>query len=382
MMNKKEIAEIKKNFTTDSGFFTMGKVLSALIDPEKNIVYQQTTLSHLMPSEELELIMDNLRKTLSGTLGKNLREYAFPKEQYEEDGTQKYLYSVLSSKLADDEQNTAFLKRIADNVEYVSSFAVFAAHCTYSVFKKNRNDELDEDNSFDYSFIITALCPVELRQDGLIVNDETKTIEKATGFDHIINPPTDGFLFPVFSERAPDVNSVMYYTKKPKDPNVSVVEDLLGCEFFMTANSEKEVFQAILSKTLGDDLDYSLITGVNEKLTEFVNSSTNETEPAQVDSAKLSSVLWECGVTQDKLEHLPQVFENATEGKTLTAVNLIDRKTTVETEGITVNIGKDCVDKVQTSEIGGRKCLVIALDESVSVNGLPANVKPISGDNP
>ena len=39
-MNKKEVAEIKKNFSSDCGFFTMGKVLSALIDPEKNIVYQ------------------------------------------------------------------------------------------------------------------------------------------------------------------------------------------------------------------------------------------------------------------------------------------------------------------------------------------------------
>ena len=393
-MNKKEIAEIKKNFSTESGFFTMGKVLSALIDPEKNIVYQHTALSHLMPSEELELIMEALKKTLSGTLGKNLREYPFPKEQYEEDGTQRYMHSVLTSRFEDDEQNTEFLRRIADNIEYISSFAVFAAHCTYSVMKKNKNDDDMDEADTDYNFIITAICPVELRMDGLIVTEDTEDAEgesegeekgekkqricKATEFDRVIQPPTDGFLFPVFSERAPDVNAVLYYTKKPKDPNISVVEDFLGCEFSFTANTEKEMFQTILSKALGEDLDYSLITGVNEKLTEFVNSSTNDTEPAQVDSAKLSSVLWECGVTQDKLEHIPQVFDNATEGKSLTAANLIDRKTTVETEGITVNIGKDCVDKVQTSEIGGRRCLVIALDESVSVNGLPANVKPIS----
>ena len=374
-MNKKEIAEIKKNFTPDSSFFTMGKVLTALIDPEKNIVYQETALSHLLASEELELIMENLKKTLSGTLGKNLREYAFPKEQAtDEDSPQKFLYSLLGSKLADDEMNTAFLKRLAEKMEYVSSFAVFAAHCTYSVLKKNKNDDLEEEADLDYNFIITAICPVELRTDGLIVNDESKKIEKKAHSDRIVQLPSDGFLFPVFSERAPDVNSVMYYTKKPKDPNVSVVEDFLGCEFVFTANTEKEVFQNILSKTIGEKLDYELITSVNEKLTEYVDSYTNETEPAQVDSTKLSSVLWECGVEQDVLEHLPQVFENATEGKPLTAANLIDRKTTVETEGITVNIGKDSVDKVKISEIGGRKCLVIAFDESVSVNGLPANV--------
>jgi hypothetical protein len=166
----------------------------------------------------------------------------------------------------------------------------------------------------------------------------------------------------------------MYYTKTFKKPNISMVEDFLGCEFVMTANSEKETFQKILSNVVGDELDYDLITTVNDKICEYVDSYTNETEPAQVDANKLSSILWDSGVSQEKLEVIPKVFESATENKPLTAVNLIDRKTVVEVEGITVNIGKDSVDKVKTQEIGGRKCLVIALDDDVSVNGLPANV--------
>ncbi|MBO5560476.1 MAG: DUF4317 domain-containing protein [Ruminococcus sp.] len=374
-MNKKEIAEIKKNFSDDSGFFTVGKVLSAFIDAEKNIVYKDTVLYNLMNSEEAELIMEILRKTLSGTLGKNLKEYAFPKEQYDDGGSQKFMYDLLCSKLADDEVNEKFLKRIAENVEYISTFAVFSAHCTYSVLKKNKNDDLEDDDAeLDYNFVITAICPVDLRFDGLIYSDENCKIEKKTTCDRIVGMPTDGFLYPVFSERAPDVNSVMYYSKNFKKPNTTVVENFLGCEFVMTAPSEKQTFQKILSNVVGEELDYELITNVNEKLTEYVDSYTHETEPAQVDAGKLNSILWECGVSQDKLEHVSKVFENATDNKPLTAANLIDRKTVVEVEGITVNIGKDSVDKVQTQEIGGRKCLVIALDDNVSVNGLPANV--------
>ena len=374
-MNKKEIAEIKKNFSDDSGFFTVGKVLSAFIDAEKNIVYKDTVLYNLMNSEEAELIMEILRKTLSGTLGKNLKEYAFPKEQYDDGGSQKFMYDLLCSKLADDEVNEKFLKRIAENVEYISTFAVFSAYCTFSVLKKNKNDDLEDDDAeLDYNFVITAICPVDLRFDGLIYSDENCKIEKKTTCDRIVGMPTDGFLYPVFSERAPDVNSVMYYSKNFKKPNTTVVENFLGCEFVMTAPSEKQTFQKILSNVVGEELDYELITNVNEKLTEYVDSYTHETEPAQVDAGKLNSILWECGVSQDKLEHVSKVFENATDNKPLTAANLIDRKTVVEVEGITVNIGKDSVDKVQTQEIGGRKCLVIALDDNVSVNGLPANV--------
>ena len=372
-MNKKEIAEIKKNFSDDSGFFTVGKVLSAFIDSEKNIKYKENRLYNLLPSDEAELIMEILKKTLSGTLGKNLREYPFPKDSYDEGGAQHHLYEMLGSKLTDDELNEAFLRRIADDVEYVSTFAVFAAHCTYSVLKKNKMGDMEDDTSLDYNFIITAICPVELRIDGLIYNDEDSRIEKKATSDRIIGMPTDGFLYPVFSDRAPDVNSVLCYTKNFKKPNVSVVENYLGCEFVMTAPSEKQTFQKILSNVVGDELDYSLITEVNDKLCEFVDSYTHETEPAKVDANKLSSILWESGVSQDKLQLVPKVFETATENKPLTAANLIDRKTVVEVEGITVNIGKDSVDKVQTQEIGGRKCLVIALDENVSVNGLPTN---------
>ncbi len=373
-MNKKEIAEIKKNFTTDSGFFSVGKVLSAFIDAEKKIVYKDVSLYNLLPSDEAELIMENLKKTLSGTLGKNLREYAFPKEEYDEGGSQEFLHRLLVSKLSDDELCDAFLERIAQKMEYISTYAVFAAQCTYSVLKKNRNDDFEDDSEMDYSFIIAAICPVELRIDGLVFSDDGKIEKKATS-DRIVGVPSDGFLYPVFSDRAPDVNSVMYYTKTYKKPNVSFVEDFLRCEFVMTANSERETFHKILSNVVGDELDLETITSVNDKLCDYVDSYSNETEPARVDAKKLSSILWESGVSQEKLEYLPNVYENATENKPLTATNLIDRKTVVEVEGITVNIGKDSADKVQMQTLGGKKCLVITLDENVSVNGLPANVQ-------
>ena len=37
-MNKKETAEIKKNFSDKSGFFIMEKVLTAFVDNEKNVL--------------------------------------------------------------------------------------------------------------------------------------------------------------------------------------------------------------------------------------------------------------------------------------------------------------------------------------------------------
>ena len=65
-----------------------------------------------------------------------------------------------------------------------------------------------------------------------------------------------------FTGRGPDVNHVLYYTRKPKEVNVSLVEQVLGCKFTYTAQQEKEQFQEMLQDILGEELNYNTITAV------------------------------------------------------------------------------------------------------------------------
>lgn len=380
-MNKKEINEIKKNFSDDSGFFTVNHVVTAFVDAEKNIKCKTNQLYTTIEQDESELIMINLKKTLSGTIGKNLLEYAFPKDAYLEGGSQPFLYKVLQSRFTDDEITDEFLNRIVEKMEYVSTYTIFAAHCTYSVANKTKMGELDMDDDFDneYNFIVTAICPVELRIDGLVYNEEDNAIAKKITADRIVELPTDGFVYPLFSDRAADVNGVLYYTKKPKNPNISIIEELLGCEFSMDCASEKEAFQTILNDAIGEDLDYEVITKVNDCIQKIVDENAHETEIPTIDSNKLSNILWESGISQDKLEDLPKVFEHVAGEKPLTAVNLVDKKTVVTASGITVNIGKDSVDKVSTQVVNGKRCLIIALDEpELTINGIDTKISDIN----
>ncbi|MBR6044770.1 MAG: DUF4317 domain-containing protein [Ruminococcus sp.] len=377
-MNKKEISEIKKNFSETCGFFTIGQVVSAFVDSEKNIKFRSNDLFAALPQDESELIMAILKKTLSGSYGRNLKEYAFPKDAYLEGGMQPFLYELVKSRLCDEDKVTSFLSAIVEKVAYVSTYTIFSAYCTYSVLKKTKNDEFTDDaeSDTDYNFIVTAICPVDLRYDGLIFSDETNSIVKKTTADRIIGMPSDGFLFPIFSDRQPDINGVLVYTKNANKPNTSVVDELLGCEFVLSYKNEKETFRNILGNVVGDELDYDLITTVNDKISELVDRSAHETEPATVGRQELSNILWEAGISQEKLEHIPKVFETVMGDKPFTAVNLVERKTVLTAPSITVNIGKDAQDKVRCENIDGRRCLVIALDDpEVSVNGMPANIK-------
>ena len=374
-MNKKELNELKKNFSDDCGYFTINNVVSAFVDSEKNIKYKSVDLYSTLSQDESEQIMLNLKKVLSGQLGKNLNEFAFPQSSYAEGGAQKLLYDNMMAKFKDEALIDAFLQRITEKVAYVSTYAIFSAHCTYSVFAKNKNDELTEESEMNYNFLITAISPVNTRFDGLIYDDESNSIIKKATADKIVELPTDGFLFPVFSDRMPDVNAVMVYSKNAKKPNASVVQDMLDCEFQFSSEGEKTVFKALINNVVGEELDYEIVTKVNEKIQDFAAQNANDTEIPKIDERRLNTILWEAGVSQENLEKLPQAYEKAMEKKPFTAYNLIEKKTTITMPSVTVNVKKEAVDKVRTQMVDGKRCIVIALDDAaVEINGIPANI--------
>ena len=377
-MNKKEINEIKKNLDKDSGFFTINHVVTACVDAEKKIKCMTNQMNNLIAEDESELIVAYLKKILSGSIGKNLLEYHFPNDAYLEGGAQLFMNEVLRSKLTDEELVQKYIDRIIEKMEYLSTYTIFTAHCTYAVKNKNKNldDDIGGDSDTNYNFIITAICPVNLRIDGLIYDEQANSIAKKETADRIVDPPTDGFLFPLFSDRQSDINGVLYYTKNAKKPNSSIVEELLGCEYSMSGVSEKATFHAIMNNVCGDELDLKVINTVNSKIQDIIDRNAHETEIPTVNSKDISNILWESGISQQKLEHLPKVYETALGEKELTCANLVDKKTVLTVPGVTVNISKDGMERVRTQTVGGRKCLVIELDEdNMSVNGLETTLE-------
>jgi hypothetical protein len=377
-MNKKELNEIKKNFSDDCGFFTINSFLFAFVDPEKKIKYKENKPYSIIPDDEREVVTDTLKKVLTGTIGKHLVEYEFPNEAYEEGKAQKVLYDIVSAKMKDEELTDAFLNRIVENIDYAASFTILAAHCTYSIKKKNKNDDDDIDNmSEEYNFIVTAICPANTNDVGLFYDEETGAILKKNNTEMIISKiPTDGFLYPVFSDRSPDVNHVMYFSKKADKPNISIIENVLDCVFVMSAENEKARFQQVLNTVVSDELNYHVITSVNEKLREVVDLSKNETEPAKINDKQLRHILSDAGVSSDKLEALEPAYKTLVGEVGLTASNITDSRTVVVTPDVTINIKKDAASRLRTSSIEGRNCLIIDLDDpNIVVNGLPAVLK-------
>lgn len=375
-MNKKETSEIKKNFTDKSGFFIMERVLTAFIDAEKNLRYHQVNSCLTMPVAEHDVYDDTLKKVLNTNVGKSFVEYEFPNEAYDEGKPQYILYSLLKSELKDETVCEDFLNHIANNIAYEGPFAVVTAYCCYTIRKKDKNDEFADGEDEVYRYLLTAICPVNTTTDGFVFDSFNNEITKKVNTELIISKaPSDGFLYPVFSNRSTDINHVMYYTKSAGKPNISIIEDILGCTFVMSAENEKENFRSILKSVVGDDLDYTLINTVNEKLREVAEENKDDTDKTVIDNTHLKNILSEIGVPQERVQMVEPVYEQVCGTAPLTVSNLVENKTVLSSPGITVNIKSSAADKVRTSVIDGRRCLLIDIDDpTIEINGLPVTL--------
>jgi hypothetical protein len=168
----------------------------------------------------------------------------------------------------------------------------------------------------------------------------------------------------------------MYYTKNAKKPNVSIVEEVLGCHFTLSAQEEKETFRAVLDKAVGDELNLQVIAGINEKIQDYAKTFKDEPDPPVVSDIMVRDILLDSGVTEERAEAAQQLYRETADGNYFTASNLTDTKTTLTSSGVTVNISGDATDKVTTRMIDGRKFLMISLDDpEVIVNGFQMKIQ-------
>ena len=105
-MNKKEIAEIKKQFTPANCAIT--RICGCYVDGEKNKKTKLKEAFLSLSEEEAFKYFEIFRKTLSGTLGKNLINMEFPLELEKESGAQEFLLRLRGSKLQEEELGDEF----------------------------------------------------------------------------------------------------------------------------------------------------------------------------------------------------------------------------------------------------------------------------------
>lgn len=377
-MINSEILEIRKQFKHDNCAIT--KFSGCYVNGEKEIrtSFIDTFLGR--PEEETFKYFEIFKKTLSGTIGKNLLNMEFPTEMEFEGGTQEFLYRLRESELKDEALVNEFYEKVIQTYDYPGNYLILLTYAAYDVPGKT-NDRILMDDASDevYRYILCSICPVKLSKPGLSYHEELNEIHRRIQ-DWVVSTPENGFLFPAFNDRSTDIHSILYFSKNPDVLQEDFVDQVLGCKVPMSAGGQKETFQTLIQETLGEECEYEVVRSIHEKIHEIIEEHKEKeiAEPLTIDKAEVKHIFAQAGVEDEKIEELDRNYEKiAGDDVSFLAANIVNTRTfEVKTPDVVIKVNPERSDLIETKLVDGRRCLVIEITEQVEVNGLLVKTTP------
>ena len=369
-MNKKEVLEIRKQFTPER--CAINRIAGCYVDGDKNIRLMMKEPFGGIPEEESLKYMEIFKKTLSGKIGKTLLNMEFPIEAEKSGGPQDILLHLRDSGLRDDDLLEEFFGSAIEHYNYGENFYIILIHASYDVpGKSTDNTEMFDASEDVYDFVLCSICPVQLSKSGLSYDTNKNLISERTR-DWVVDMPLHGLLFPAFNDRGADIHGMLYYTKKENDIQPDFIDSVFGCKVPQTQKTQKEVFNVLTADVLGEDVNFGTVREIHEKLEEIYEENADNPDPVILGSREVKRIFEESGVPDNKLENFENKFATAVgEKENILLDNVAGEKSiTVSTPDITIKVNPERLDLIETGIIDGRTCLVIPADCGVVLNGL------------
>ncbi len=369
-MNKKEISEIKKQFTQEHCAIT--RICGCYVDGEGERKADMKEAFLSLPEEEMFKYFEILRKNLSGTLGKNLIDLEFPLAAENEGSTHDLLLRLRESALTDDILLDTFYDRILESLDMEGNFLILLIHAVYDIPGRSTDgSEMFDASDEVYSYLLCTVCPVKLSKPGLCYNTEAGVIQNRVR-DWLVEMPVTGFLFPTFQDRSTDIHSLLLYSKDANLFQNRLIEEFLRCVLPMAADSQKETFNALVEETLGDACDFEAVRAIHEKLAERLEENKENPEPLTLSKSEVRSLLSENGADEEGLSHFEARYEEAAGSDApILASNVVNsKKFEIRTPDVVVQVKPEQAALVETRILDGRPFLVIPMEGQVEVNGI------------
>lgn len=428
-MNKKEVLELKRRFKKDDATFT--QLTGCYVDGNHNKICKFGGKFLNLEEEEYHKYLEIANKALSGTLGNNLLDLSFPLQEEEVGGRQQILMALRDSRLEDETLLDTYYDLIIDTYDHAGNYLILLYHDTYDVMTRTTdNDDLDESEEV-YDYLICAICPVALSKPGLGYLEDEKRIGPRIR-DWVVGAPETAFLFPAFNDRSTDIHSALFYTKNTKEPHSEFMANGLGCDPARTATEQKMAFHSIVRNVLGaeDEHTENLLVNIQQNLSDMIDEyevvHEDSDEEFMLDRATVGKLLEESNIPEEKASRIEKTLDETFGDKPPVASNVIDtkaieqhaivmekielqdqvdvltqqleEKTTrlnetttelteksealdtyeseVKTYDVILRVKPEKASQIHSQEIGGKKCLVIPMDENehAAINGVNTTI--------
>lgn len=325
-MTKKDVLELKRRLKKDKCTFT--KMCGCYVDTNKNkvLTFSETFLN--IEEEELFKYLEIANKTLSGTVGNNILELSFAKEEETQEGKQGLLMAIKDTGLNNEDILNVFYDTVIEGYETEKSYIILLFKDAYDVITKTTdNNALDESETvFDY--ILCGICPVDISKAGLSYIEGENRIG-ARIRDKIVGLPEIGFVFPAFSDRETDIHSLMYYTKNPKEPRADFMENVLGCEPKQTSTEQKTIFKSIISHAFNDDEEAEdIFMEIQESINAIVDENTNiyNKDEVMLTSDTIADIVNDMEIPKETAEKIESIYKSEFGENIPLAENILDNK--------------------------------------------------------
>ncbi len=371
-MNEKEVAELRRRLKPEKNAIT--HVRGCYVNENREIISQFDQSLGLMSQTETEMILNTLRKTLSGGLGKNLTDLSFATGQVVDSDEHRLLMALRDSSLADENAVQALFQRAIAALSLEGNYLILLARDAYDVpFRSSDGTDQGDAASEVYSYILCAICPVKMTKPALSYRAEQNQFCHLP-VDWVVSPPEVGFLFPAFNDRASDIYGALYYARDAADNQQSFIDAVFRVDPPMPPAAQKETFEAILSASLDDECSYEVVQAVQDTFCGLIaeHKESKEPEPLAVSKGAVKQVLSACGVSDAKATAFEFKYADEFGGDTmLSPKNLVDtHQLEIRTPDVTIHLSPERSDLVETRIIDGSKYILIRADEGVEVNGV------------
>lgn len=376
-MNEKEIGELRRRFRPEKSNIT--HVRGCYVNEKREIVSQFDQSLAMMTQTETEEILAILRRTLSGTLGKNLIDVSFDTSQVVDSDEHKLLMALRQSALQDENAVQEFFFRVTQSLVMEGNYMILLVHDAYDVPFRSADGFQQEDASSEvYSYMLCSICPVKMTKPALSYYAHENRFYNRDA-DWIVSPPELGFLFPAFDDRCANLYASLYYTRSAGENHQEFVDTIFRQEIPMPAEAQKETFDDLLGQALAEECSLEVVQSVHEQLCDKIEAhkQNKEEEPLTLTKRQVSEVLSDSGVSEERVAAFEEKFDASFGAEAaLSPRNLVDaRRFKVCTPDVTIQVNPERRDLVETRLIGGVRYILIRAEEGVEVNGVDIQIR-------
>lgn len=375
-MIDKEISEVRRHLRRDRSNIT--HIYGCYVNDNKEIISEFKQSVGMMPENESDKYFALLRRSLSGSLGKNLIDITFKTSQVADSPEHKLLMALRESRLEDEEKRLEFYQKIIDTVVLEGNYLILLGCDSYDVPFKSKDDSFQKDSSEEvYRFLLCCICPVKQTKANLHYIPEEKVFHDGA-MNQMVSAPVLGFLFPAFDNRSTNIYNALYYTHDTKGAQDALIEAIFNTPVPQPAAEQKKSFEALLTTSLGDECSLDVVQTVHDQICQRIelHKESKVPEPLLISKEDVKEVLSSCGVSEEHVAKFSVDYDEVFGFEAdLHPKNIIDNKHfELKTPDVVIKVDPARSDLIETRVIGGVKYIMICADEEVEVNGVNIHI--------